>query len=209
MYKKLVIFAVMMALGGGLAFWDIIRPPTRQLMTLSEEADEFSSFSEPDFSIAPDFTAPDLDGRRHNLSDYKDSRTILLHFWASWCAPCLEEFPDLLAYAAGNRDRALTLLAVSVDKTSADIERFLRRLPLESQKDAQASNVVFLHDQTRQIAQALYQSRIYPETYILRPGSFVSGGGEDRPDVFYMIRKISGANDWSNNSEDLGSQFRH
>ncbi len=38
----------------------------------------------------------DLDGNPIALSDYKGKR-ILLNYWATWCTPCIEEMPDLLA----------------------------------------------------------------------------------------------------------------
>jgi peroxiredoxin len=40
---------------------------------------------------APDFTATTLDGRRVQLSDYRGKR-VLLHFWATWCGVCRQEF---------------------------------------------------------------------------------------------------------------------
>lgn len=47
---------------------------------------------------APDFTLTTLEGATIKLSDYQ-GRRIMLNFWASWCAPCLAETPDLvLAY---------------------------------------------------------------------------------------------------------------
>jgi len=45
---------------------------------------------------APDFTLTTLEGATVKLSDYK-GRRIMLNFWASWCAPCLVETPDLVA----------------------------------------------------------------------------------------------------------------
>lgn len=39
---------------------------------------------------------------------------MLLNFWATWCAPCVEEFPDLVRIANENPDR-LTVIAVTID----------------------------------------------------------------------------------------------
>lgn len=43
---------------------------------------------------APDFTLNTLDGKPVSLSQLKGKR-VLINFWASWCAPCLEEIPAL------------------------------------------------------------------------------------------------------------------
>ena len=43
---------------------------------------------------APAFALPDLDGQTWRLEEHR-GRTLLLNFWATWCAPCREEMPAL------------------------------------------------------------------------------------------------------------------
>ena len=45
-------------------------------------------------TLAPSFTVTDSD-RTVRLADYR-GKVVVLNFWASWCAPCLEEFPSLI-----------------------------------------------------------------------------------------------------------------
>jgi thiol-disulfide isomerase/thioredoxin len=44
--------------------------------------------------IAPDFDLKDMNGNNRKLSDFK-GKIIYLHFWATWCGPCLRELPVL------------------------------------------------------------------------------------------------------------------
>ena len=64
-------------------------------------------------SRAPDFRADDLTGRTVYLSA-ELGRPVLLTFFATWCKPCLEEIPRLVALAGSLGDR-VTFLCVVVD----------------------------------------------------------------------------------------------
>jgi thiol-disulfide isomerase/thioredoxin len=50
---------------------------------------------------------------------------VLLNVWATWCAPCREEFPDLLRVGREYRARGLRLVLVSADFASEEVGRFL------------------------------------------------------------------------------------
>jgi thiol-disulfide isomerase/thioredoxin len=64
---------------------------------------------------APELAFERSDGTRGTLSDLR-GKTVLVHFWATWCAPCRSELPGLIATATAlERSGTFELVAVSVD----------------------------------------------------------------------------------------------
>ncbi len=54
-------------------------------------------------------------------------KVVLVNFWATWCVPCREEFPDLVRLEAAYRGKGLAVLGVSTDlgKDLSAVEKFL------------------------------------------------------------------------------------
>jgi cytochrome c biogenesis protein CcmG/thiol:disulfide interchange protein DsbE len=75
----------------------------------------FASASTYAAGDAPDFTLPDLDGRKVTMSKLVAEGPVILDFWATWCKPCLKGFPHLQALQDKYGDRGLRVVAISVD----------------------------------------------------------------------------------------------
>jgi thiol-disulfide isomerase/thioredoxin len=107
---------------------------------------------------APLFELPQADGKPFKLESVKGN-AVLIHFWASWCAPCLGEIPHWLEFAAEWRDKPVRFVAVSLDQGWPEA---LKILPL-SQLPSNAVSVLD-REQTLPDQFGTYQ---YPETYLL------------------------------------------
>ena len=64
---------------------------------------------------APDFAMPDVTGKQVKLSSFK-GKYVLVDFWASWCAPCRQENPNLVKAYHQFKDKNFTVLGVSLDR---------------------------------------------------------------------------------------------
>jgi len=66
---------------------------------------------------AADFRVTDTTGKTHTLSGYK-GKWVLVNYWATWCPPCLEEIPDLIALHE-NKKNNLVVIGVAMDYRNA------------------------------------------------------------------------------------------
>lgn len=111
---------------------------------------------------APDLELTDLQGNAVRLSDFR-GQLVVLNFWATWCEPCITEWPQLAKLAhrvqeSGGDD--VVVLAVSIDEDRSKIEPFLRLMSLFD------SPVRVLWDETTKAHEALGSEKI-PDTYFV------------------------------------------
>jgi len=129
---------------------------------------------------AEDFSLT-LNGKQSKLSDLH-GKVVVLNFWASWCGPCVEETPGLIALQQRIAARNGVVLGVSIDEDESAYDKFLRD---------QRVNFPTYRDPSKQIATD-YGTSMWPETYIIdRKGK--------------ILRKIIGPQDW--NSADMTAYF--
>jgi len=68
---------------------------------------------------APEFTLPDLLGNKISLADHR-GRPVIIDFWATWCAPCVEQIPVLNAFQAAHYGE-VSVLGIAVDSRGIEV----------------------------------------------------------------------------------------
>ena len=65
------------------------------------------------------FSYPDIDGKTHNLSDYR-GKWVVVNYWATWCPPCLEELPELEVFHDSHKDQDAIVLGLNMEDIAID-----------------------------------------------------------------------------------------
>lgn len=129
-------------------------------------------------------TLYDLDGRSTTLGS-RLAPVSLVHFWATWCAPCIQEVPALQRLAtdlSGRRDFAVVMIAVADSRDK--VRTFL---------GSRSSSALF--DPNWDVAHRYGTSQV-PETYLLVDGrvvqKFVGQTNWDDPAVRSRLTEVAG-----------------
>ena len=86
-------------------------------------------------------------------------KTVLLHFWATWCPPCIVELPALDHLAAEWEGRGVVIVAVSLDRSPEELNRFLLR-------QGTPAHLLMIQDPQRKLAKPL-GLKVLPATILL------------------------------------------
>ncbi len=107
------------------------------------------------------------------LSNFK-GEIILLNFWASWCEPCIQEFPDMIGLI--DKRPNIKIIAVNRDQNKEEAIKFIESFPEAKGK------ILFYWDPKGEIT-SLYGTEVLPESYLIDSN-------------FKVLKKIVGIEDW-------------
>jgi thiol-disulfide isomerase/thioredoxin len=108
---------------------------------------------------ANNFVLTDMAGKTHTLSQYK-GKWVIVNYWATWCPPCLEEVPDLVAFYDSHKNKDVMMFGVAFDYQSAkEVANYV--------DDMLMSYPIVLGDD--QVTKQIGYSEVLPTTFIYNP----------------------------------------
>ena len=177
---------------GLMGLWWVYSPH----LAVNKKPEQYAVIARMEKDGAPDFALPLINvssdpvphpqgGQIFRLSSLKGKVTIV-NFWASWCNPCVDEFPSLKKLIE-KFDGKVELVAVSADDDLNDIQAFLRAFALSGAAAAgggpAGAHIHVVWDKGRVIADAWGVGKI-PESFLL------SKAGK-------LVRKVIGIENWA------------
>ncbi len=108
--------------------------------------------------VAPDFNCTTSDGSKVKFSNlFSGKKIILLDFWASWCAPCRKEIPNLKAIYSNLASKGFDIVSVSIDKKEADWKKAMEqeKMPWHSYLDIDGK------------ISSIYKVKLIPTMYVI------------------------------------------
>ncbi len=126
------VVGIAAAAGLSAGAW-LTRPATTPLPSMSTPSTPLQSATPVQSvrvgELVPSFTLPDLDGMPVKFPDQFKGKPLLINVWASWCAPCIEEMPELARFAARHADTGPQVVGLALDTPEAVLD-FLGNVPV-------------------------------------------------------------------------------
>ncbi len=94
-------------------------------------ADDLKKFKPWTGGATPKLVLKDLDGKRHNLAQYR-GKVVLVNFWATWCAPCIKEMPALQRLGEKLAKERFVLLTVNFGEGEDRVKPFAEKIGIRA-----------------------------------------------------------------------------
>ena len=120
-------------------------------------------------AVAPDFTMNDPAGKPVQLSSLR-GKVVMIDFWASWCAPCRQENPNVVKLYQKYNAKGFEIIGVSLDRTR---EEWVKAIEDDQLSWVHVSDLQFWQNS----AARLYSVNSIPQTYLLdKEGKIIAKG---------------------------------
>lgn len=145
--KRFIMRVLILVLLIGVIVFTIYNNLTKEKIAVLKVGDE-----------ATDFSLVDMNGEKHQLSEYR-GQGVFLNFWGTWCKPCEEEFPLMEKQYQVFKDQGVQILAVDIAESDFVVQKFVDRKGL---------TFPVLIDKTKSVMES-YHINPLPTTILVNP----------------------------------------
>jgi peroxiredoxin len=129
--NKFLLNASIVLTGVLLSILHLGLKPSPDDKEIREYSEGMTSSTEWRGQIAPDFELKTTRGERFQLSENIGKKIIVLNFFATWCAPCREEMPELNRYFDAHKNESFLLLGIDSEEKRDRVDELLSELKID------------------------------------------------------------------------------
>ena len=139
----------------------------------------------PDIQDLPQAVIRSSENREVELDKIMQDRVTIINFWASWCAPCLEELPSLAKFQSANPDILIMPISLDGQKKISELSPIFDSAELKALR--------WFHDESGVLRKS-QNLQVYPTTYVL----------DKQGKIIYILQ---GPNDWGSHEAAMFGKF--
>ena len=87
----------------------------------------FGGKKKTDIAVMPAFELTELPGKEDFNSEQLQGQVVLINFWATWCGPCVAEYPDLMKLQTTFSSEGFTVIGLSMDQSAGSVKTFMEK----------------------------------------------------------------------------------
>ncbi len=80
-----------------------------------------------DSTIMPAFELTELPAKNDYNSEQLQGKVVLVNFWATWCGPCVAEYPDLMKLHTTYSAKGFSVIGISMDQSAGSVKTFMEK----------------------------------------------------------------------------------
>ena len=146
-------------------------------------------------SISPHFEVKDVNNTLISLGSFRNEKYVLLDFWASWCAPCIDDFPFLKKVYENYQGKGFEIISISKDSNSESWRKAITKHNIKMWKHFSITDNI--HNQKgkaeHSIEKEYFVTAIPVKVLINKEGIIIGrwrGGGEENRDELEKALKV-------------------
>jgi thiol-disulfide isomerase/thioredoxin len=91
------------------------------------QAGWFGGKKKDDPVLMPAFELTQIPDKNDFDSAQLAGKVVLINFWATWCGPCVAEYPDLMKLHTAYKAKGFTMIGISMDQSSGGVKKFMEK----------------------------------------------------------------------------------
>jgi len=132
---------------------------------------------------APRFYLKDVNGTPHELSDFKD-KFIFIHFWATWCAPCISDIPALNQLYSNLGNKPVEIINICMDENPDKWKEIIEK------KNLKGTNLICKGSWEKSLKRLYFITELPHYTLVDQKGMIINNNCNGPAEISAQIKQL-------------------